>query len=267
MNYKQRRAYWRQWTRQLMEIERIYTPRVQGALNSEVRKLVRDAESVGFPRAVANMSFVNDELVQVIASLHKRTAKQYGLEVNRHLTRTQKFSFFNANFIQNITAILARQALELLTLIEETTKLRILKKLIDAQAEQLTFMDIARRITDDVASAARALTITRTESNRAANFAALEAAKLQPYETVKEWISVIDSRTRRFSDDNYDHAKLDGQVIDIDRDFVQVGKNGVAAVAQCPVDPQAPAAFTINCRCVLGFENKRDANGRLIPRR
>ena len=104
-----------------MEIEKIYLPRVQAALNSEVRKLVKDAETVGFQSAVANLSFVNDELVSVIASLHKRTAKQYGMEVNRYLTRTQKLSFFNATFIQNITAILARQALELLTLMEETT--------------------------------------------------------------------------------------------------------------------------------------------------
>jgi hypothetical protein len=267
MNFRQRRQYWKVWTRQLMEIERIYLPRVQNALLSEVKRMIKDAEIVGYNRAVQNLSFVNPELVQVISQMHRRTAKQYGNEVNRHLTRTQKFSFFNANFIQNITAILTRQALEFLTLIEETTKLRILKKLTQAQEEQWTFMDTARRITDDVASAARALTITRTESNRAANLATLEAAKLQPYETTKEWISVIDSRTRRFRDDNFDHALLDGTVQDIDKDFTQVGKNGIQAVAQCPLDPQAPAAFTINCRCVLGFENKRDANGRLIPRR
>jgi len=31
-----------------------------------------------------------------------------------------------------------------------------------------------------------------------------------------------------------------------------------------PGDITAPADFTINCRCVIGFESQRDANGKLI---
>ena len=79
-----------------MEIERIYLPRVQNALLTEVKRMIKDAESVGYNRAVQNLSFVNPELVAVISQMHRRTAKQYGNEVNRHLTRRRPQKFCNA---------------------------------------------------------------------------------------------------------------------------------------------------------------------------
>ncbi|NBW20049.1 MAG: hypothetical protein EBR82_69970 [Caulobacteraceae bacterium] len=169
----------------------------------------------------------------------------------------------------NLIEILTRQALDLLTAVETTTKDRILNILTRSQTEQLTFTDTAKLITEQVASPERALTITRTESNRAANIAAFEAAKLKPFQVTKEWISAIDNRTRRYRQkDEYDHALLDGSVQELDTAFTQVGRTkGIQAVAQYPLDAQAPAAFTINCRCVLGFEYKRDENGELIPKR
>ena len=212
---------------------------------------------------------MDETLLTAISKLHKDVAMEFGRLTNQQLKRGQKVSFFNANFLLTLTELLTRQALDLLTLIETTTKDRILKILVDSTAEQWGFAEIARRITPEVASPARALTITRTESNRAANLAAIEAARLQDYEVTKEWISVMDFRTRRFTEkDQYDHAQLDGRVIELDAPFTQIGRtNGIQAVADYPLDPSAPAAFTINCRCVLGFENKRDAQGRLIPKR
>lgn len=267
MNYAERRRKWRQWHRALSVFERRYLPRVQRALSDEAKRFIREAEQVGFDAAFKTLRLVNEDLLQVISSMHKSVAMSFGQETNRELRRTQKVSFFDANFLLSITEILTRQALDLLTLIEQTTKDRILDLLRRQTIEQWTFADTARRITQEVASPSRALTITRTESNRAANLAALESARIQDFVVTKQWISVIDNRTRRFRDkDLYDHAMLDGRVAELEEPFTQVGANGVTAVAICPCDPAAPAAFTINCRCVMGFENKRDANGRLIPK-
>ena len=269
MTSRQRRSYWRRWHQLLNKHEDAGLPRVQRALTKQAEQFIASAEQIGYDRAFQQFTLMDETLLTAISKLHKDVAMEFGRLTNQQLKRGQKLSFFNANFILTITELLTRQALDLLTLIETTTKDRILKILVDSTAEQWGFAEIARRITPEVASPARALTITRTESNRAANLAAIEAARLQDYEVTKEWVSVIDFRTRRFSEkDQYDHAQLDGRVVELDQPFTQIGRtNGIQAVAHYPLDPSAPAAFTINCRCVLGFENKRDAQGRLIPKR
>jgi hypothetical protein len=269
MTSKQRRSYWRRWHQLLKKHEDKFLPRVQKALTEEAKRLIREAEDVGFQQAYRSLKLVNEQLLTAVNQMHKQVANEFGMMVNRELKKGQKIRFFNANFLLTITEMLTRQALELLTLVESTTKERILNILTEATTEQFTFFETAQQIEREIASPVRALAITRTESNRAANLAALEAAKLQNYVVTKEWISVIDNRTRRFREkDQYDHSHLDGKVLELYENFEQLGRtNGITAIAECPLDPQAPAAFTINCRCVLGFENKRDAQGRLIPKR
>lgn len=269
MNYNQRRTYQQNWHRLLRRYEKKYLPRILKALEGEAKRFIAEAERVGFQTAFRSFGLVNPQLLAVIEQMHKEVGLKFGKDVNRYLTRTQKISFFNANFLLNLVEILTRQALELLTAVETTTKERILQILNRSTVDQLSFVDTANLITEQVANPERALTITRTESNRAANIAAFEAARLQDYEVTKEWISSIDSRTRRYREkDEYDHAVLDGTVQELDQAFQQTGRTkGIIANAQYPLDAQAPAAFTINCRCVLGFENKRDANGNLIPKR
>ena len=269
MTSRQRRSYWRRWHQLLAKHEAEHLPKVLKALQKQADAYIAEAERVGFDRAYQSLTIINDDLLTAVNRLHKAVATQFGMMVNKQLKSGQKISFFNANFILTITELLTRQALDLLTLVENTTKERILKILVDSTAEGWGFAEIASRITPAIASPERALTITRTESNRAANLAAIESARLQNYEVTKEWISVNDSRTRTFTDkDEYDHRQLDGRVLDLDIPFQQIGRTKfITASADYPLDPSAPAAFTINCRCVLGFENKRDANDRLIPKR
>lgn len=269
MTYSQRRSYFRAWHRALRTFEAKHLPKVQKALSDQAKRFIDDAQEVGFQTAFKSFRLVDENLLNAVNALHKQTAMAFGRMTDKQLRAGQKIGFFSANFLLAITEILTRQALDLLTLIETTTKDRILNILTDATANQFTFSQTADRITAEVANPARALTITRTESNRAANMAAIEAARLQKWEVTKEWISSIDNRTRRYREkDQYDHAELDGAVRELDMPFMQPGRtNGITAMADYPLDPAAPAAFTINCRCVLGFENKRDAQGRLIPKR
>jgi hypothetical protein len=106
--------------------------------------------------------------------------------------------------------------------------------------------------------------IARTETLRAANMGHMAGAKKHRFEVLKEWIAAQDTRTRRIpKNDEFDHWVLDGQRREMDEAFVQVGSRGRVASAQQPGDADAPAAFTINCRCTVAFIPKR-VNGKLV---
>lgn len=96
----------------------------------------------------------------------------------------------------------------------------------------------------DVA-AARAATIARTETARAANATANAAAGAVNDEVpiVKTWLATEDDRTRET------HADADGQTVAFD-DVFDVG----GWPAAYPCDPELPAEESVNCRCVCVFD-------------
>jgi hypothetical protein len=113
-------------------------------------------------------------------------------------------------------------------------------------------------------SAMRARRIVRTEVMRSSNIGAMKGAEAHGFYVDKEWISARDKRTRRIPEDEFDHVKMDGVVVPFEEPFTSTGKKGEPVVAMQPGDLSAPAGFTINWRCTIGFIPKRDANGRLL---
>jgi hypothetical protein len=104
---------------------------------------------------------------------------------------------------------------------------------------------------------------------RASNIGHIKGAKAHNFVVVKEWISAVDNRIRRYEKgDDFDHWALDGQQREMWEMFTQQGmKSGKVASVTAPgggEDNTAPAAFVINCRCTVAFEPKRDSQGRLI---
>lgn len=95
-------------------------------------------------------------------------------------------------------------------------------------------------------SRARATTITRTEISRIYETANYERS-LQAVEFVpglqKQWrrSGKIHSRSN--------HDAADGQVRNVDENFIIMGKYGPVKM-RYPKDPRAPAAETINCGCI-----------------
>lgn len=88
----------------------------------------------------------------------------------------------------------------------------------------------------------RAQRIARTEAHRIYNTAAHDAQKVahsKGADVVKQWIAVIDSRTRD------SHKELDGELVEGEDDTFS---NGLLY----PGDPDGPAEEVINCRCFLG---------------
>ena len=85
--------------------------------------------------------------------------------------------------------------------------------------------------------------IARTQTTRVENLARIDVYKevaSQGYEIVKEWVAVVDSRTRDA------HKKADGQRVPIDEPFIVNGEK-----LMYPGDPNGSPENIINCRCTM----------------
>ena len=85
-----------------------------------------------------------------------------------------------------------------------------------------------------------AMRITRTEAHRIQCKATADAqhkAKEKGADVVKQWDSILDSKTRE------SHVEMDGEVAELDEPF----SNGL----EYPGDPKGSAEEVINCRCAL----------------
>lgn len=216
----------------------------------------------------------NVELLEVYQEMFKDTFRQFARMTYNSL-KGQKFVGMGVNdqWTQIVNEWLATNGLQMVVTISGNSRdllLKIVNDAIQEGVEQgLGEAEVSRmiqaRLNDEryTFTRFRAARIARTETNRAANFGHMEGAKSAPYLVMKEWISARDNRTRRLGRDQFDHWHLDGTMVDFEEPFTSNSEFGIVQ-AQYPGDVNAPAGFTINCRCRVAFEGKRDANGRLI---
>ena len=108
----------------------------------------------------------------------------------------------------------------------------------------------------------RAELIARTETARSANIGSMVGAMSTGLVTVKEWIAAKDNRTRRIPRDANDHLHMDGVQLPIDQKFVVPAKTYIDNMLH-PGDSTAHAGNVCNCRCTLGYEAVRGADGKL----
>ena len=96
--------------------------------------------------------------------------------------------------------------------------------------------EIAKLYKHDIPIRSRAIAQTEviTAGNAGTNFAALTVGANR-----KEWIAVMDNRTRD------SHREVDGEIKKIEERY----SNGL----RFPGDPEGPAAEVINCRCVEAY--------------
>ena len=83
----------------------------------------------------------------------------------------------------------------------------------------------------------RAMAIARTETGIASSLAQHKTYEMNDI-AKKEWLAVMDDRTRE------SHARTNGQIVPIDEPFDVMG-----TPMMHPLDPSAPAAEVVNCRC------------------
>lgn len=143
--------------------------------------------------------------------------------------------------------------------VTETTRNRLVESVRRGQREGLGVDAIARQMREGVPhmSQMRGALIARTETHGAANFAAFETAKTTGLDLEKEWVSVIDMRTRSFGEsDEFDHLSMNGQRAPMDEPFLMPWAKGQPISAMYPGEASLPAGATINCRCSVVFAVK-----------
>lgn len=98
----------------------------------------------------------------------------------------------------------------------------------------------------------RADTIGRTEVQAAYSGGEMEGARAlgEFGPTHKVWLAALDARTRD------SHAEADGQTVPINEPFIVGG-----VPMDRPLDPGAPPAEVVNCRCVAQFLYPEDLDG------
>jgi len=145
--------------------------------------------------------------------------------------------------------------------VEQTTRERIAVLIERGIASGLGAREVARSIRDDKDfNKNRALTIARTETVTSANQGRYMAALSSPYVKLKKWLAFADKRTRPTHLD-----MLNRPFVEMDQlFFLQNMKTGALESARYPCDASLSAGNSIQCRCIVVFENKKDANGRLI---
>jgi uncharacterized protein with gpF-like domain len=143
--------------------------------------------------------------------------------------------------------------------ITDTTRDDMRKILTKGMQEGWSINDMMKELEKLGINAYRAELIARTETTRAANQGALLGAVSTGLQTVKEWISVNDNRTRTLAKDQFDHLNMDKVQVPVDDLFKVPGRKGDKYM-EFPGDPAGGTGNTCNCRCTVGFEVVRDEN-------
>jgi hypothetical protein len=285
MNAKQRRDYWLKVERMRLKLERKYTPLVRAALQDQISSF-RD-EYAKDPQAALssiNVQLWNEQLLKLFMEMHQETYLLFSSATYNALKREGlKFKPIGllARWTQMVKDWLRSFAFELVSTITGNTRNMLLgivnetvqEAMSEGWSNQEATDTVVARLADEqyTYTESRARRIVRTETTRAANKGHMQGARDLPFEVNKIWVSAKDERTRGLSNpngnhkhDQYDHWELDGQEVELEKPFSSTSAMGVEVDVEQPGDETAPAGFTINCRCRVAFEPKRDQDDRLI---
>jgi len=272
MNAKQQREYWTKVERLRRQLDVKYSALFNEAIKKELTQFVNDINKAGLQGALSLMGAYawNESMMTIMNKLYKESAVIFGNAVYRAVgvmgQKSDTFGF-NSEWVKEVLNFLVQYGFTLVSNMTQTTKAKLQEIVAKGIQEGKSIDQITKDILSDETtgySMMRAKRIARTEVMRASNYAAMIGADKHPFEVDKVWISARDKRTRRIPKDMYDHYDMNGQKVGWADDFTSTGKKGDLVVAGFPGDPTTPAGFSINCRCTVGFEPKRDANGKLI---
>lgn len=250
---------WRKFAAINLKIESIFVPKIKSVLRKQYSSFIDDLQTFGTDYAINQIRFSgwNDDLIPVIRQIYSKAGLRGAVTAYSELRQdiNQKFRGFgfNEEWTQQVIDYLRMYILNKAVIpITDTSRKFILLTIEHGLKEGWGIEQMVSRIKDDEILEARARTIARTETIRAANVGHTIGAKAFPYEVIKSWSAANDHRTR------HSHRLVNGQVIEEDQKF----SNGLLF----PGDPEGPANEVINCRCRVIYKAKRDKNGRIIKR-
>lgn len=256
----------------LKALEGKYYPQILNATNLVYSSFKRDLQTSGIDAARNNLQQLtaSDSLLNIILDIYRdagvKGARLTLTELRASIKGERKSLGFgqNAEWIQAVLNYLRFHALQFAQFITETIREDILKVLAKAVEEGWSVDRILDELDESGLPRARARVIVRTELVRAANVGHAEGAKAFPFEVNKKWIAGRDHRVR------HSHRFVNNNLIDEYGYFdvpVYKGKTKIGTEQMLyPGDAKASAANTINCRCRIVHEPKRDADGNLIRR-
>jgi uncharacterized protein with gpF-like domain len=264
---------WTIFARRTLALEKQLRPKLISLTKDFRSQFISDLQNHGKDAAISNLqqTTIADKLAPTLQYVYKTAglmgAKMQWEELKQSVKQGQKAGGFGRNeqWIQDVINYLKLHLLKFIQDISETMRqdmINILQKGID---EQLSISEIVKNLQATGLIEARAKVIARTEIVRAANVGHSVAAKSFPYEVNKRWSSAKDHHTR------HSHVYINGHVVD-ENDFFKVpdykGDKPLGTFSEMlyPGDSEAPAAQTINCRCRVLYQAKRDQAGNLIMR-
>lgn len=273
MNQKQRREYSQVNQRQMMKLEKKYLKPIYTALKGQVEQFIDDMETNGLNRATSSLyvTVTTDGLSKTLSGLHLEAGLFWARKAYREINKSakqkswepfltlKKFGYTD-EWINIILEWFAQDMLRTVSNITDTTRNQILAVLQQALEEGQGIDWIARQLRSPEMLLWRARLIARTELVKGTFAGRQAAAETSEWETTTEWISAHDNRTR------HSHRLVDGEMVDTGARF-QVQRKGGVDMMLGPGDPTASIENLANCRCSSAMAAKRDANGRLIPKR
>lgn len=243
-----------------------YSPKFQKELQKQVDTYCRTQDynaisDKSLKKTIKQLHVALGTKMALVAEINvKKSAKGYYMPMEFKSAKTDLFSYVILQYLE--TKGLDKLAAD----ITDTTKDQIRKFLLKGQEEGLKMNEIIASLKIDNITGYRAELIARTETARAANIGSMVGAISTGLVTLKEWISSQDSRTRREPRDHTDHYNMNGVKINMEDKFeVPNNKMGLGyELMDHPGDSTASAANVCNCRCTLGYEAVRGANGKFL---
>ena len=216
-------------------------------------------------RQVASEQVVEpDGIKRTLGTIHAEVGVFMAGEVNRQVRRQANIKATPREIWERVIRIYFEQygLTELANEISATTVSDINRIIFENQLTGRPITEIMGFIENLGYSSIRAERIARTEIAKSSGTGSMVGALSTGLETVKEWISARDARTRRLPKDQFDHFHMDGRKANVDGFFQVPSKLGVPEQALYPGDPNLSAGNVINCRCTTGYEVVRGASGR-----
>lgn len=274
-----RNAFRDEYVRVNRKYEALFMPRIKRALHTKTKEVQASLRSGGYNAALEYLkrdltnTALGDEVRELYVIIGKRHAQmnysrllpETGRKSAVHGMETKGFGQ-NDQWLAFILQYLERYLFEKVVIdINATTRKNLLHEVMRGINEERSIDQMVEALENPNIEFYQAARIVRTEVNRAANVGATAQQSTSPYLQTKEWISAHDNRVRgKKPHDHADHVSLDTVKIDAE-DLFHDRISG--DYLQFPGDPKASAATTINCRCSVAYQFKRDLQGNLIPRR
>lgn len=207
-------------------------------------------------------NITDDVVKKMFLEIYSTIGLDYGKKVNKELEKTKKDNIlFNQYLLNEILLFLSNDGGAKITSVRNTLIADLIQTVKDSLGDNATVIELQNAIYSIISRSQlfykwQALRIARTETTAASGFAAIKTAEQSNLVLQKEWISVMDKRTRD------DHFMINGRIVDLEDNFDMIS----GALLQYPGDPKASAKEVINCRCTISFVPKRDKDGMLITK-